>query len=92
MIPDFEKGLRAMLVERLDRPGLLGVAVAGGRFVIPLPVGYNGKTSICVYKGYVLVAHPELPPLKCDPNTGKFELIDDAHIMAEPGKYRLLTH
>lgn len=84
--------MKAMLVERTDRPGLLGVAVRGGRFVVPLPEGYNGECSICVWKGYVLVAHPMLPPLKCDPTTGKFELIDDAHIVAKAGQHRLLTH
>lgn len=92
MIPEFEKGMQAMLVERVDAPGLLGVAVRGGRFVTPLPAGYNGQTSICVYKGYVLVAHPDLPPLKVDPTCGTFELIEDAHIQAQPGKHRLLTH
>lgn len=92
MIPEFEKGMQAMLVERTDRPGLLGVAVRGGHFVVPLPAGYNGQTSICVWKGYVLVAHPTLPPLKCDPTTGKFELIEDAHIEAQPGRHRLRTH
>lgn len=92
MIPEFEQGMKAMLVERKDAPGLLGVAVAGARFVVPLPNGYNGKTSICVYQGYVLVAHPELPPLRVDPTRGTFELIEDRHIEGQAGKHRLLTH
>lgn len=92
MIPEFEQGMQAMLVERVDAPGLLGVAVRGGRFVTPLPAGYNGKCSICVYKGYVLVAHPELPPLRVDPTRGTFELIEPKHITAQAGRHRLRTH
>lgn len=94
MIPEFEKegAMRAMLVERVDAPGLLGVAVRGARFVVALPEGYNGQTSICVHNGYVLIAHPMLPPLQVDPTTGKFQIIDPQHIDALPGQHRLRTH
>lgn len=81
-----------MLVERRDRPGLLGVHVAGGRFVCPLPEGYDGRTSVVMHKGYVLVAHPNLPPLQCDPNTGDISLIEPGHIEAREGRMKLVTH
>jgi len=91
MIPIFEHGCTCALVERKDRPGLLGVAVRGGRFVCPLPEGYDGRTSVTQYLGYVLVAHPDLPPLKCDPTVGTAVLIDPHHIEAKPGRMRLRT-
>lgn len=82
---------RATLVERKDRPGLLGVIVSGWQFVCALPEGYDGETSLIVHKGYVLVAHPRLPALSCHPN-GKVELIDPGHIEARPGRMKLVTH
>lgn len=93
MIPEFEQGMRAMLVERKDAPGLLGVAVAGARFVVALPQGYNGKTTICIApNGTVIVAHPELPPLLVDASRGTYQLIEGHHIDAEAGRHRLRTH
>ena len=93
MIPVFEQGVKAALVERVERPGLLGVAVRGGRFVCPLPEGYDGRCSLVVHEGYVLVAHPELPPLRCDPTTGRIELIEPHHVDGSiAGRMRLRTH
>lgn len=94
MIPEFEgaKALKAMIVERKDIPGKLGVLVRGGRFVCPLPDGYDGRVSLTVYQGWVLVAHPELPPLRADPSTGTIELIEPRHIDGRiPGRMRLRT-
>lgn len=84
--------VKAILVERKDKPGALGVHRQGGRFVCPLPDGYDGQTSLTVHKGYVLVAHPLLPPLQCDPLTGSVKLIEPGHIEAKPGRMRLRTH
>lgn len=86
--------VKAILVRRSDVPGklLLGVHVNGGRCVCPLPEGYDGRTSLCVHKGYVLVAHPLLPALQCDPTTGGVKLIEPGHIEAKPGRMRLRTH
>ncbi len=71
-IPEFEKGLRVMLVERVGFPGKLGVAVNGGKFVCPLPDGYDGRSRVNVdTQGWILVAHPKMPPLLADPSTGK---------------------
>lgn len=91
MIPIFEDGMNVALVERKDVPGLLGVAVRGGRFVVPLPLGYDGQTSVVrVPNGTIIVAHPALPALICDPTTGKYTMIHDTgHIDAVPGKFRL---
>jgi hypothetical protein len=94
MIPEFEgaRAIKAMVVERKDKPGALGIYVRGGRFVCALPAGYDGRVSLTVHQGYVLVAHPELPPLKCDPATGSIELIEARHIDGHiPGRMKLLT-
>lgn len=72
MIPVFEAGMKAALVERMDSKGALGVAVPGGAFVCPLPPGYDGYTCVSVDdEGWVLVIHPTLPPLLADPTTGE---------------------
>lgn len=86
--------VRCMLVRRSDisHKLLLGVLVAGGRVVCPLPEGYDGQTSLTMYDGWVLVAHPSLPALRCDPTTGTTELIEPGHIEAKPGRMKLLTH
>lgn len=89
----FAGDMAARLVERSDLPGALGVAVRGGRFVCPLPPGYDGQVSLCVHKGYILVAHPSMPPLECNPNTGETKQIDDRHIAGiGPGRFQLRTH
>lgn len=84
--------VRAQLVERKDRPGMLGVHLQGGRFVCPLPVGYDGRTSVTFHQGYLLVAHPDFPPLLADPSRGTVQLIDPGHIEARDGRMKLLTH
>lgn len=84
--------VKAILVERKDKPGALGVFRQGAQFVCPLPDGYDGQTSLTVHKGYVLVAHPTLPPLHVDPTTGTVKLIEPGHIEAKPGRMRLRTH
>ena len=88
----FQRKQAVTLVERKDAPGFLGVFVREGRFVCPLPAGYDGRTSVAFHKGYVLVAHPDLPPLQCDPNTGTTKLIDPGHIEARDGRMKLVTH
>ncbi len=71
MIPPELTKIRVTLVERQGFPGKLGVAVRGGKFVCPLPDGYDGHTRVNVDQaGWVLVTHPKLPPLLCDPTTG----------------------
>ena len=70
-IPEFMKGIRVMLVERVGMPGKLGVAVSGGKLVCPLPDGYDGQTRVNLDEaGWVLIAHPKMPPLLADPSTG----------------------
>lgn len=94
MIPEFEgpNAIKAMLVERKDKPGLLGVYVRGCELVTPLPAGYDGRVSLAVHQGYVLVAHPELPPLKVDPRRGTFELIEPKHVDGRiAGRMKLVT-
>jgi len=86
----FAGGVRVQLVERVDAPGMLGAAMAGGRYVCPLPPGYDHRSSIVYERGWVIVAHPELPPLSCDTTTGKVSLLNDDLINAEIGKIQLL--
>lgn len=95
MIPEFEgkTPIRAMVVERKDKPGLLGIYVRGCHLVTPLPEGYDGRISLTVHMGYVIVAHPELPPLRIDPARGTFELIEPHHVDgSKPGYMKLRTH
>lgn len=73
--PVFNPGSTVALVETKAPPHTLGVALKGGRFVCQLPDGYDGQTNIRMHAGKIIVAHPMLPPLSCDPNTGKCELI-----------------
>lgn len=89
----FAGEMKARLVERKDLPGALGVAVRGGRFVCPLPPGYDDQVSLCCHMGYVLVAHPTMPPLQCDPSTGQTQRIEARHVTAlGPGRFQLKTH
>lgn len=70
-IPAFERGVRVALVERQDRPGMLGVAMAGGHYVVPLPEGFDGRTSVFYVDGWIVVRHPDQDPILADTSTGK---------------------
>lgn len=70
------EGTNAVLVERRDTPGALAVAVRHGRYVCPLPEGYDGLTSVVTESGWVLVTHPTLPPLIADPHHGIVRAMD----------------
>lgn len=61
---------RAMLMERVDAPGMLGVHMIGGRYTCPLPPGYNEKTEVFYMHGRVIVICPGQKPLVCDFNKG----------------------
>jgi len=75
-IPEFMRGIRVMLVERVGFPGQLGVAVSGGKFVCPLPCGYDGQTRVNIDEaGWVMVMHPRMMPLLADPSTGEVHTI-----------------
>lgn len=68
---------RVTLVERVDQPGLLAVALRGGRFVCALPAGYDGLTQVHrLDNGQVIAWHPNHAPLVCDFTTGKVTQID----------------
>ena len=77
------------LVERVDAPGRLGAALAGGRFVCALPEGYDADTSIVYERGWVIVAHPKLPPLSCNTNDGTVTEMNDELIQAQAGRILL---
>lgn len=69
--PIFPQGARVAVVERKDKPGALGVAMDGGRFVVPLPEGYDARTRVLWVDGWIGVLHPELPPMLADTTTGE---------------------
>lgn len=61
---------RAMLMERVDAPGMLGVHLQGGRYTVPLPKGYDSRTEVFYRNGQVFVACPGQKMLVCDFNKG----------------------
>lgn len=69
--PIFERGTRVALVQRKDKPHLFGVAMAGGRYVVDLPEGYDGFTKVFWSCGWIGVFRDGLPPLLADTTTGK---------------------
>lgn len=83
--------VRVALVERIDSPGALGVAMRGARFVMPLPDGYDAETSVMWHEGYVLVAHPNLPALQVDFAAHTINIVDPTHVQGTQGRMRLLT-
>lgn len=72
--PVFPEGSSVAMVEQKGDTKKLGVCMRGGRFVCPLPEGYDGDTNIRQHGGLIYVAHPYLPALKCNPSTGVCEL------------------
>lgn len=75
--PIFPDGARVALVEKCGSNGqLFGVAMRGGRHVVPLPFGYDGLTSVRWINGFIFVAHPTMPPLMADTTTGKCTPVD----------------
>lgn len=78
MLPIFAPGVRVALVQRKDLPGRFGVAMDGGRFVVPLPPEYDGMTAVNYLDGWIIVSHPTHRPLLADTTTGKY-----SHMNAE---------
>ena len=65
------------VVQNKAQPHLFGVAVPGGRFVCALPNGYDPlKMKLAFYDGCVLVVQHSKPPLKCNCETGKVEVVE----------------
>lgn len=50
--------------------GRLGVAKQGGRFVCPLPAGYDHNVGVLPTDGRLLVTRPGMPTLVADCETG----------------------
>lgn len=85
-ITEFDRGIRVMLVKR---PGLnlFGVAMKGGRFVVPLPDGYDGETSVHWVEGWIIVRREGLPPLLADTTTGTTSLMNEHAMRAAERAY-----
>lgn len=77
----FEQGIRVALVKRKDGPNLFGVAMAGGRHVVPLPSQYDGRTSVFWVQGWIIVTHPDEPSLLADTTLGTTSPMNE-HAMA----------
>lgn len=69
--PAFPGGARVAVVENKGQPGLLGVAMKGGHYVVPLPEGYDDQTKVGWVNGWIFVVHPDFPPMLADTTTGK---------------------
>lgn len=50
--------------------GRIGVARSGGRYVCPLPHGYDWNVGILPQDGRLLITRPGMPNLLADPETG----------------------
>jgi hypothetical protein len=88
MIREFDAGVRVMLVKRADGPNLFGVAMAHGRYVVPLPRGYDGLTELRWVSGWIIVSHPTMPPLLADTTTGKTAPMNDQALAAALHDYQ----
>lgn len=86
----FETGIRVALVDLVPgekgQPGAgkFGVAMAGGRFVVPLPPEFDGRTEVFWVDGWIVVRHPDLPmdrALLADTTTGTTSPMNE-HAMA----------
>jgi hypothetical protein len=66
------------LVRMAHDKRFFGVAMRGGRYVVQLPLGYDGLTSVRWINGYIVVVHPQLPPLLADTTTGKTAPLEPA--------------
>lgn len=84
----FDGGVRVMLVKRADGPNAFGVAMKGGRFVVPLPKGYDGYTQIRWVEGWIVVTHPDQPALLADTTTGTLSPLNDHALAAAMRDYR----
>lgn len=68
---------RVALVRDVTDKRYFGVAMRGGRFVVRLPLGYDGRTNVRWLNGWIFVTHPDplLPPLLADTTTGLTSVI-----------------
>lgn len=67
----FPKGAIVTIVRMVGDKRRFGVAMRGGKYVVPLPRGYDGLTRVRWINGHIFVWHPQLPGLLADTTTGK---------------------
>lgn len=79
--PVFESGARVALVQSVTRKDRFGVAMQGGRYVVPLPDGYDGQTRVHWVDGWIVVQRDGLPALLADTTTGTISPMNE-HAMA----------
>ena len=85
--PMFESGARVALVQMLRDKTRFGVAMAGGRYVVALPEGYDGRTAVHWVQGWIIVTHPDLPPLLADTSTGRTGPMNEHAMQAAMAAY-----
>lgn len=85
--PAFPGGARVAVVERRDVPGALGVAMLGGRYVVPLPAGYDQRTQVAWVQGWIFVIHPDQPTMLADTTTGELGPTNDSALAAMLAAY-----
>lgn len=76
--PVFGEGARVTIVQMISDRRFFGVAMRGGRYVVQLPLGYDGLTSVRWINGFIVVKHPDpkLPALLADTTTGTHKELD----------------
>jgi hypothetical protein len=80
--PIFNAEAKLALVQMRKDEKRFGVAMRGGKYVVQLPLGYDGMTSIRWFNGWIIVAHPNMPPLLADTTTGKAMPLDQDQLQA----------
>lgn len=81
------QGRRVALMRMAADKRFFGVAMHGGRHVVQLPLGYDGLTMVHWVEGWIIVQHPELPPLLADTGTGKHSPMNEHAVAAAKRAY-----
>ena len=61
--------IEAQLVKRTDREGF-GVAISGGRYVCPLPKGYDHRAVLNIHHDRIIITQEDRVSLLLDPEHG----------------------
>ena len=80
-------GARVALMQMRYDKRRFGVVMKGGRYVVGLPLGYDGETSVHWVEGWIIVRHPVLPPLLADTTTGKTSPMNEHALAAAQRAY-----
>ena len=87
MTDDIYNGARVALVQMARDTSRFGVSMKGGRYIVALPLGYDGRTAVHWVQGWIIVSHPELPALLADCTTGKTSPMNESALAAAQMAY-----